>query len=164
MWSAAVTSVMDKFGCCIVIVYLPACFYLRLCILRVSVCMSICVSVCVHVRDLVCVFISECVCVCVAVVVKYAREERDVAMTTFRVSQGLGLLVSFIVSIFTRSLVTSLYVALPLHVLGFLGLILTSNELTSRQRSQHRDNARQHSPTTSDSREHSDYHNIGGDA
>lgn len=26
--------------------------------------MSICVSVCVHVRDLVCVFISECVCLC----------------------------------------------------------------------------------------------------
>lgn len=114
--------------------------------------------------ETLCVFSFLSVCVCVAVVVKYAREERDVAMTTFRVSQGLGLLVSFIVSIFTRSLVTSLYVALPLHVLGFLGLILTSNELTSRQRSQHRDNARQHSPTTSDSREHSDYHNIGGDA
>ena len=49
---------------------------------------------------------------------RYAREERDTAMTTFRVMQGVGLVLSFVISLLTRNLMTSLYVALPLHVLG----------------------------------------------
>ncbi|KAL8588331.1 hypothetical protein ACOMHN_019596 [Nucella lapillus] len=69
-----------------------------------------------------------------AVVGRYAREERDTAMTTFRVMQGVGLLTSFLLSLFAQQLMTSLYVALPLHILGFLGLVLATNEVSQRER------------------------------
>ncbi|KAL8593389.1 hypothetical protein ACOMHN_060708 [Nucella lapillus] len=87
-----------------------------------------------------------------AVVGRYAREERDTAMTIFRVMQGVGLMTSFIISLTTRTLMTLLYVALPLHVLGFLGLILTTNEITQRERTtQERESSPQYSPPSSPS-------------
>ena len=106
---------------------------------------------------------------CTAVVGRYAREERDTAMTTFRVMQGLGLVLAFVISLLTRNLMTSLYVALPLHVLGFLGLILTTNEVTQRERpAQERDSSPQYSPQSSPSRGHenrlhSEYCDISGE-
>ncbi|KAK0051526.1 protein unc-93 A [Biomphalaria pfeifferi] len=69
-----------------------------------------------------------------AIVTRYARDEKDTAMTGFRVCQGLGLIASFFTSIFTQNLMTSLYAALVLHVIGFLGLILVANEVASRDR------------------------------
>ncbi|XP_059140324.1 protein unc-93 homolog A-like [Physella acuta] len=69
-----------------------------------------------------------------AIVTRYAREEKDTAMTGFRVCQGLGLIASFFTSIFTQNLMTSLYAALVLHVIGFLGLILVANEVANRDR------------------------------
>ncbi|XP_076469974.1 protein unc-93 homolog A-like [Babylonia areolata] len=68
-----------------------------------------------------------------AVVGRYAREERDTAMTTFRVMQGVGLLATFLLSLLTRRLAVSLYLALPLHVLGFLGLVLATNHVGQRE-------------------------------
>ncbi|KAK6983613.1 hypothetical protein BgiMline_019057, partial [Biomphalaria glabrata] len=68
------------------------------------------------------------------IVTRYARDEKDTAMTGFRVCQGLGLIASFFTSIFTQNLMTSLYAALVLHVIGFLGLILVANEVASRDR------------------------------
>lgn len=94
-------------------------------------------------------------------------------MTSFRVMQGLGLTLSFVISLLTRNLMTSLYVALPLHVLGFLGLILTTNEVTQRERTvQERDSSPQYSPQCSphtspthghDNRLHSEYCDISGE-
>ena len=55
-------------------------------------------------------------------------------MTIFRVCQGLGLIASFLISIFTHNLMTSLYVAFTLHVAGFLGLMLIAHDLASRDR------------------------------
>jgi hypothetical protein len=81
------------------------------------------------------------------VVGRYAKEERDTAMLTFRVLQGSGLVAAFVISLVTDNLMTSLYVALPLHVIGFLGLILTTNEVTQRERSQaEMDGSPQYSP------------------
>ncbi|GFS27129.1 hypothetical protein ElyMa_001741300 [Elysia marginata] len=65
---------------------------------------------------------------------RYATDEKDTAMTIFRVCQGLGLIGSFLSSIFTGELMTSLYVAFSLHVAGFLGLMLISHDLASRDR------------------------------
>nr|KAG5707935.1 hypothetical protein BaRGS_031666 [Batillaria attramentaria] len=100
-----------------------------------------------------------------AVVGRYAREERETAMTTFRVSQGVGLVLSFVLSLVTRSLMSSLYVALPLHVVGFLGLILTTNEVTSRERtSQQLEASPPHSPSnSSDSKVNGGYCDISGE-
>ncbi|BFZ13153.1 hypothetical protein BsWGS_16192 [Bradybaena similaris] len=70
-----------------------------------------------------------------AVVTRYAREEKDTAMTIFRICQGLGLIASFLTSIFAHKLMTSLYTALVLHVIGFLGLILVATEVANREKS-----------------------------
>ncbi|XP_005101572.1 protein unc-93 homolog A [Aplysia californica] len=69
-----------------------------------------------------------------AVVTRYATEEKDTAMTGFRVCQGLGLIASFLSSIFAHNLMTSLYVALVLLVMGFLGLIFVANDIARRDR------------------------------
>ncbi|RUS92193.1 hypothetical protein EGW08_000046 [Elysia chlorotica] len=69
-----------------------------------------------------------------AMATRYASDEKDTAMTIFRVCQGLGLIASFLISIFTENLMTSLYVAFFLHVAGFLGLMLISHDLASRDR------------------------------
>lgn len=117
----------------------------------------------IHVKRFCILFIV--ICNFSAVVGRYAGEERETAMTTFRVSQGLGLVMSFVLSLVTHSLMSSLYVALPLHVVGFLGLILTTNEVTSRDRtSQQREASPQQSPShSSDSREHGGYCDISGE-
>ncbi|XP_070195294.1 protein unc-93 homolog A-like [Littorina saxatilis] len=105
-----------------------------------------------------------------AVVGRYAREERETAMTAFRVMQGVGLVASFLISLFTRNLMTSLYVALPLHVLGFLGLILTTNEVSQRERSvQEMEASPQYSPQCSpthgahENSVHGEYCDISGE-
>lgn len=56
-------------------------------------------------------------------------------MTIFRICQGLGLIASFLTSIFSHKLMTSLYTALVLHVIGFLGLILVATEVANREKS-----------------------------
>ena len=133
----------------------------------ICVCFRVCLSVCLK----FCIMLSLIFLrfLCTAVVGRYAREERDTAMTTFRVMQGLGLVLAFVISLLTRNLMTSLYVALPLHVLGFLGLILTTNEVTQRERpAQERDSSPQYSPQSSPSRGHenrlhSEYCDISGE-
>ncbi|GFN94852.1 unc-93-like protein a [Plakobranchus ocellatus] len=69
-----------------------------------------------------------------AMATRYASDEKDTAMTIFRVCQGLGLIASFLVSIFTRDLMSSLYVAFTLHVIGFLGLMLIAHDLANADR------------------------------
>ncbi|CAL1545196.1 unnamed protein product [Lymnaea stagnalis] len=92
-----------------------------------------------------------------AIVTRYAREEKDTAMTGFRVCQGVGLIASFFTSIYTQNLMTSLYAALVLHVIGFLGLILVANEVASRDR-------HSGSELSEDSRGHSEAEQGGLDA
>ena len=63
---------------------------------------------------------------------RYAKDDKDIVTTLLNVCQGIGMVASFSTSIFAHNLMTSLYIALGLLVLGFLGLITVASEATLR--------------------------------
>ncbi|XP_071116556.1 protein unc-93 homolog A-like [Haliotis cracherodii] len=57
---------------------------------------------------------------------KYIPKLKETALIALRVCNGIGLELSFIVSLTLNNLMTSLYIAMALHLIGFLGLVLVA--------------------------------------